>query len=367
MSIGPPHCVCLPPELIAHIVRSVVPSTQPGPIAYPPSHIVTKTLLALAQVSSLTYCEAVRLLYQHCLWIDAPEQLHGFSKSLMIMAGLQSTRHTDSRLPSLGNLRWRRDVFEPASEKKGPLRSQTLPNITPHQYITSLFLRPFALRPAYWGTDVDIEGLHLSHDLLSLVAPTLRRLVLDLDFEYTHTKKLPTRVRAHINEALSQLTSLEVFFSMQNDYHEQSRFDSDALPLFWHSLTNLQTMIVCDADHRDYRRFWSQLKMMPCFRTLVVARPRDPGSFADVVRGWVLPQEVRQLNVIMIDERSNDLETSFGSHGSVAGGVSIKHVSFPRSASRTGRRVLKQWVKGKALSGEEPIEWSLPDDWVDGV
>ena len=82
----------LPPEIILSVIDYVIPAAESQHLALCAPHPVTKTLLSLARVSSLTYPVARRLLFTHCLWIDDVERLKCLVTSLTLSPpGLYNT------------------------------------------------------------------------------------------------------------------------------------------------------------------------------------------------------------------------------------------------------------------------------------
>ncbi|CAG9938207.1 unnamed protein product [Clonostachys rosea f. rosea IK726] len=129
----------LPPELLHHVVESVLPSNTRALI--PTTHPSTKTLLALTRVSRVTYLAASKLLRQRCLYIDSSRRL---SDMLLCM-----------------------DRFVPR-----------LPPTLSLRCITSLYLAPF---PA---ASLDDQPTAIwVRELFCEVCETLRRLVVDMPFE----------------------------------------------------------------------------------------------------------------------------------------------------------------------------------------
>lgn len=188
----------LPNEIFCQIIDNVVPTSQINAIALAPSNLTTKTLLALARTSRVTFEPALRLLYKHCLHIRSFEQL------AILTATLQPPKEIDRNLPS----------SQPQKQRITPL--------SVIKSVTSLYLAPFQ------NNDSTIDEIKLLCTLLDILAPHLTRLVLSIP--YTNDRKFKI-----LSPTLRNLTSLELFWSTDNSlsmYNDESE-DNLSEKLAW--------------------------------------------------------------------------------------------------------------------------------------
>jgi hypothetical protein len=127
----------LPPEILLYIIENCIIRPSNPPIAFPPNHLTTKTHLSLARTCRAAYAPALRVLYNHCLYIDSPDRLRALLSSVEVL----SARRSDTSQSSLPIV---------------------------HYNLTSLFLSPFPE-----DTIDDLPVVKSLHSLLTLLAPTL--------------------------------------------------------------------------------------------------------------------------------------------------------------------------------------------------
>src|SRR2546423_7592320 len=118
----------LPSELLLHIVHCLIPTNSS--VAFPASHVVTRTLLSLSLVSRAIHEAAIRHLYAHCLYIDTPNRLKL----------LQQTVANDSLKGAVGT-----DFFRhlPSDKDVLDLYLESRQKIRLTSFTRSLFLAPF--------------------------------------------------------------------------------------------------------------------------------------------------------------------------------------------------------------------------------
>ncbi|KAH7017236.1 hypothetical protein EDB80DRAFT_772675 [Ilyonectria destructans] len=164
-----------PTEIILLVVESLVPRNSDE--IYPPSHLVTKSLLAFTRVCRATYPPASKLLLQFCLYIDSKSRAANFSASLK-SAPLERifSNHRRARL-----------FLQPfrSEDERGSAPPPPVDAIEPDQEIsprtsgtssasmsssTYLFTSPLA----------DVPTAIIVRDILLALAPMLRSLVVDM-------------------------------------------------------------------------------------------------------------------------------------------------------------------------------------------
>ncbi|KKZ64765.1 hypothetical protein EMCG_09343 [[Emmonsia] crescens] len=165
----------LPNEIILHIIKCLIPSSPP--VAFAPWHLVTRTLISLTLVSSLTSRTAKHLLLKHCLYLDSEE-----------------------RLAKLISLRQQSLIDLTAASPEG------------------LFLAPFP--------ENSLDCLSIAQNvslLLSDISGKLTRLVINMPLRCLWPEDDTYHVRSVLHEAFSSLTALEEFCSMQDELFLDTR------------------------------------------------------------------------------------------------------------------------------------------------
>lgn len=169
----------LPIELILEVLDALVRCSEDDrPVAYPAAHPITRALHSFTRVCKATHHRARQHLLSHCLYIDSSTRLR---QLLLYLEGqIETNDNTVGQDIRLG--------------------------------IESLYLSPFS-EP----TIDDLPVAKWSLDLLSFLAPTLKRLVVNINFTSLlpwsdHLNVLPT-----LKTGLAQLVNLEEFASTASD------------------------------------------------------------------------------------------------------------------------------------------------------
>ena len=235
----------LPPDLVLYVIDFIPPTSDTAKIAYEPSHILTRTLLALTLTSRIIYPTARRLLYTHCLYVDSPRRLRCLLSSLSAYTA---------------------DLAAPQSLP--PIESK--PSTIQHE--TSLYLAPFLN-----DTINDLPTAQAVHHLLSLLAPTLRRLVIDIPVRSLDPEGDTLGIRRVLKKAFTRLTSLELFCSVRYqmflDYLEDNigSFKGFEKANVWPLWPQLRTLALYNCDLSS-ERLWLGLSMAERLETLVLTR-----------------------------------------------------------------------------------------------
>jgi hypothetical protein len=165
--------VYLPVEILSRIIWFTIPDHNY--LAYPASHITTKTLLSYLTVSRATNHIAEPLLYAHCLYIDTP---------------------------------WRLDCLLAAPPAKlcPPI------DVCLNQ---SLYLAPFP-----HGTIRDRKIVNQIAELFTLLGPSLKRLVINMPTRSHYPEEDVTeRLRPILRHGFEQLVHLEEFSSVRDELY----------------------------------------------------------------------------------------------------------------------------------------------------
>ncbi|KAF4301794.1 hypothetical protein GTA08_BOTSDO06290 [Botryosphaeria dothidea] len=178
---APDACV-LPPELLLHVLDSLVPPAST--VALRPSDPAVKTILAFTCVSRLTYPPAIRHLYSRCLFIDSENRLR------LLLIALE-TLLAPGRCAS------------------------TLPHVDLKPRLTSMYFAPFPPR------SIDSQPIaQWTFELFAIMKPSLKRLVINMPFDTMPPELDHLSVIPKLESAFSQLDRLEDFVSCgQFPYH----------------------------------------------------------------------------------------------------------------------------------------------------
>jgi hypothetical protein len=241
MSSQKPHPF-LPLELIHYIIDFIPLAGDNAKIAYEPSHSITKTLLSLTRTSRTIYPAARRLLYTHCLYIDSPWRLQRLLSSLSAYIGDPAGSHPPPNLES-----------EPSTI----------------QHETSLYLSPFP--------DDTINDLHTAqavNDLLTILAPTLHRLVIDIPLRSLYPEDDSRGIRRILRDGFVQLTSLEMFCSARDELFLSCSAEwptDQSEENVWSLWPNLKTLALYNCDLVS-AKFWRDIGKIKKLETLILTR-----------------------------------------------------------------------------------------------
>lgn len=212
--------VYLPVEILNRIIWFTIPDHNY--LAYPASHITTKTLVTLLTVSRATSRAAKNLLYTHCLYIDTP---------------------------------WRLDYLLTASLAK------SCPPVAV-SCIRNLYLAPFPGR-----TIRDRKIINQITELFTLLGPSLKRLVINMPLRSHYPEEDVTeRLRPILRRGFEQLVHLEEFSSVRDEL-----FLAYWNPEFSHIIPDLEDV---DSDTFRYRindfmfAKWPKLRLLALYNGL---------------------------------------------------------------------------------------------------
>lgn len=228
----------LPIELILLIIESLVAEDR-DTVAYRSSHPITQTLVSLTLTSHATYPSAIRLLHSHCLYIDSSHRLRSLLNSI-----------TGPQIPSLS---WRHA------------------DGTPRYSITSLYLAPFDR-----GSIDDQPTARWVQELFFRVAPTLKRLVIDIPLRSLYPLEDHLGVRPILRAGFEALVNLEEFLDVQDELYLDLQDRGENSPnvdevTVWTTWPMLRRLGLYNAD--CVTEFWRKVARMPRLETVVLTRP----------------------------------------------------------------------------------------------
>lgn len=310
----------LPTEIILHIVDQLALDGR-GTIAYEPSHPITRTLISFTLASRATYPPAVRHLYSRCLHIDSSQRLRRLLNSI-------------TAIPQVPTLR-------PANVLG---------------YVTSLYLAPFD------GDSIDDQPTaHWIRELFLRVAPTLKRLVIDMPLRSIYPFSDHLGVRPLLRHGFEALVNLEEFVSVQDDLYLNlyDREENKAEETVWTLWPKLRRLGLYNADCVE--EFWETVARMPQLDSLVMTRP-DGLEEADI-KAELLARTTQPMKILIVNAALHHTELR-GSEAwpeiDKAGRVSVSryHVPIwgPEGDDLNPISVCQDWVRDGAIRG---IIWDL--------
>lgn len=244
----------LPLELILEIVQALCWTSHDA--IFPQSHEVTKTLIALTQVSQGVYPVASALLYQHCAHIDTKERLLSLCRSL-------SRISADSTTPTKPITKL---FLSPYPRQENPNYPVALP--AP--------IYPFALESPL----NDLPTSTAVHDLLLMVAPTLRSLVIDMPLRSLYPPDDFEGVRPLLRAAFCALVGLERFVSVRDELFLSTTEARDELPVWAEYWPKIQYLALYNLDLGPSST-WLHLSQLPCLRSVMLVRADGYGEEPD--------------------------------------------------------------------------------------
>lgn len=259
----------LPPDILLMVIDCLTQPSSSLPIAYRPSHAVTRTLLAWCRVSRVTYPTALCALYSHCLYIDSSDRLRLLLQSLQQL----STRAS-------GQLNTRNH----------------LPPVNIDRNLHSLFLDlPYQAIASYSVA----ENVYA---LFSRISPYLHRLVIDMPLRRFCMEDDGPNTQPRLWEAFIQLVALEYFCSVRDElFMPRNGVENtpDELPV-WSFWPKLKVLALYNQDVGS--RFFPFLASMKEIRTVVLMRP-DRLDEVDIKSMWTNHREniTNQLNITLVD------------------------------------------------------------------
>jgi hypothetical protein len=226
--------VCrLPTELLLHTIDCLIPSKPP--VAFPASHIVTRTLLKLCLVSKTIHYAAIRLLFAHCVYVDSPDRLRLLQQTLV---DHHLERAFGSRIPR--QLQLDRDLPD--------FNLETRHENTSKPFINSLFLAPFP--------DDTIDSPEIAQLVLGLcttIGHYLTRLVIDIPLRSLRPEDDTNNVRPFLQAAFQELVALEEFASTRDElYLDVTKRDREH-PAVWSTWPNLKRLALYNVDVSSMR------------------------------------------------------------------------------------------------------------------
>ncbi|KAH7052255.1 hypothetical protein B0J12DRAFT_68510 [Macrophomina phaseolina] len=327
---GPQACV-LPPELLLHIVDSLVPPQST--VALRHSDTAVKSILAFACVSRLTYPAAIRHLFSRCLFIDSENRLR------LLLISLET-------------------LLAPAR-----YATTTLPHIDVKPLLTSLYLAPFPSR------SIDSQPIaQWIFELFAIMKPSLKRLAINMPFDTMAPELDHLSVIPKLEAAFRQLDNLEEFISCGSFGHHD-----------WLPLRNLKKIALRGTYLEDLMPF-IQPESVSNVERIVLAVPTFymPSSrrvflhkIASCRTEFVLLHEVDSLRSYWKDiERWMSMGTGDSStnHGTSHRNECLERFCVPQDPDHCTRWLLERALEGRLWDAEtEPELFLGHSPWEDDI
>lgn len=186
----------LPLDVLLNIVESLV-SDSPN-VIFAPGSPTTTTLLALTQVCHAVSPLATRLLWRHCAYIDSP-------KKLLLLNQALSANHQNLVQLFLSPFP---DVSEPFDDLDD---GNGLGNDADCADDGLSYSRPSPLN--------NLPLCQAVYHLFKCIAPTLRRLIIDIPLRSLYPEDDHQSVRPFLRHGFSALVNLEEFVSVQDELY----------------------------------------------------------------------------------------------------------------------------------------------------
>ncbi|KAE8441556.1 hypothetical protein EG329_004675 [Mollisiaceae sp. DMI_Dod_QoI] len=310
----------LPLEIILNIIDFVVSSSKPLPIALVRTLPTTRTLLSLTLTSRAIYPLARRLLYTHCMYISNSQKLALLLRTLTTLS--QRSQSAQDPLPS----------------------------------ITSLYLRPFA------GSYVELNKARAIKQLLNIVGPTLRRLVIDMPLRSLYPEDDSDGIRPVLRSAFLDLPALEEFCSVRDELYlaTEARFPPHEPPV-WSLWPKLKKLALYNQDiTADFLR---GIRKLHNIETLVLTRS-DGLYETDLKQTWKNQfddeGEVRSLDILLANVESDHPPLIGEDRWNEDDRLKVRILNVPISYYGDEDSIVacQQYVKRKFLSGEPVTNWT---------
>ncbi|KAJ4145081.1 hypothetical protein LMH87_003941 [Akanthomyces muscarius] len=313
------------PELILQIVDCVVPPN--ADTILPPSHISTKTLIALSTTSRITCKQAQRLLRQRCLYLDTRRRAESFLRCLQA-----ATKDT-------------------ATAPREDIR------------LAAMFLAPFDRKLLD-----DVPTAKLVRALFYAVGGSLRRLVVRMPFATLHPVVDHLGVREILREGFAQLERLEEFVGL-HEYPNLNLAASRAPRLrtedLWNAWPELRRLVLFGAEIDD-EKLWEGLARLPRLTDVVLARPRNVGVLdmkeeyfaagAGVQEKGEEFDAGKEMRVMLMDVSYDvqDIQTDSWEKRDPDGAMTVEVYEVPTSyyGDETEQETVAAWVSGGVWSGQ---------------
>ncbi|GKT89531.1 hypothetical protein Ct61P_07381 [Colletotrichum tofieldiae] len=304
----------LPPELILHIIESLLPPNETAIL--PASHTATKALVQFTLVSRSTYAFTIRLLRTRCMHVDSTRRL-----SLLLLSILS---------PSL----------------------KSLPPTLSLKCITSLYISPF-------GKSLDDKPTAMwVRELFCEVCDTLKRLIVDMPFGSLSGYDDHLDVRPTLTDGFQRLSKLEELVCLR-DYPALTFMSRTFTVNCWSLWPKLRRVVLFRAPVGSHC-FWYDTANTASLEHVVLARPLDVGTanikddYNHMLKKFdhLVP---RKLKIVLADVESDlpEVQTANWAEYDPEGLIAVEKYHIPTSfyGDEEADELCCGWVKTAALNG----------------
>ncbi|CAH0000059.1 unnamed protein product [Clonostachys byssicola] len=301
----------LPNELLLHVVSFLEPA---GPEFLPPAHPTTKTLMILMRLCKTTNEAASAIFTRHCIYLDSEDRTLRFARCLSLASSQSMPGH---RSPFVGITSIFMESFlQYTDEVEG-----TLALVKPNSYDPSDLTQEghndsmageveeenndeaeqvdgdgaddgddFAvLSPCPHPQINDLPVATAVQDIFIAVAPTLRRLIVNIPLRSLYPEEDQLGVKAVLRRGFEALVNLEEFASLQDELYVGTETGPQAIEqeevwaTRWPKLRRLYLY-----NPLIEEEFWYDVLRSPNLEVVIVGRPDGNSSEpADVKRRWI--------------------------------------------------------------------------------
>jgi hypothetical protein len=220
----------------------------------------------------------------------------------------------------------------------------------------SLYLSPF-----FFSIDEDPHTTQTLSSFLRLLAPTLRRLIIDIPLRSLYPEEDKNHIRPLLRDAFSTLTSLEFFCSVRDELY----LDTVLYPLslnqapVWSFWPKIKTLALYN-ELVTMDKFWIGLGKLEYLEAVVLTRA-DGLEEVDLRREWETHgnKNAKDVNFVLVNIQAHHRLRGELVYSEVEGKVGVWEVNVPTSyyGDDNAMDLCQDWVERRMLSGESVRDW----------
>ncbi|KPM41237.1 hypothetical protein AK830_g5306 [Neonectria ditissima] len=277
----------LPIDLVLMVIESLI--SEEATAILPPSHEVTKTLLAFTRVCRATYTTASRILWRSCIHLDSSRRAQDFLRALTssspllpspILRRCKPTRAflspfvTDEESSVLDDADLASSIENAVSSRR---RSSSTTSSSSSSWPSSaLDNLPVAL---------------LVKKILIALAPFLRTLIIDMPLRSLYPEQDHQGVRKILRQGFEALVNLEEFVSVQDELYlaTQEGLQPEEPEVWATCWPKLRRLAIYNPDLDPQLGVWTNMAKTPDLEVAIFTRA-DPGndlSHIDLKQEWL--------------------------------------------------------------------------------
>uniref|UniRef100_A0A8H7K4T3 F-box domain-containing protein n=1 Tax=Bionectria ochroleuca TaxID=29856 RepID=A0A8H7K4T3_BIOOC len=276
----------LPNELLMHVMSFLEPGKGQFLGA---SHETTKTLMALMRVCKSANTAASPIFARHCVFLDSEDRTLRFARCLAVAASVPEPAHQSpfrsvsdifmesflefktENLETLAVVQKEIEDDNADDEEDENSSSDYVPVPRPHPELKDL---PVAVAV---------------RDIFLAVAPTLKRLIINIPLRSLWPEDDELGVRALLRSGFEALINLEEFVSVQDELFliTSKELPSDEVEVWAKYWPNLRRLYLYDKFLED--SFWQDVMGCPQLNSVTLGRPdgNHVSEPADIKRDWI--------------------------------------------------------------------------------